>query len=409
MKKLKILIITNSYPSFNGPTNQIFVRKQAEKLIEFGHRVTVLATYGNRIFPFSILQQVGRLQHWSTIPFEDMAGLVVQRMYVPIFPKKWLSYFYGMVLGPYVSYYLNRNIRNTDFDLIHAHVADYAGFIGKWLGNNLNIPFVITTHGADTDSVIHKSRFHRSAIQKCFHSADKVICVSKRIQKHVFDLGIPKSKAAIVRNGINIEDILYDPHFLKSKYDHKPIILSVSHLLETKGLHYNLEALRRILDTGRDVFYVIVGGGPFEAQLKRIVDVLKLKDHVAFEGPLKHEEVMRYMSACDIFSMPSWQESFGIVYLEAMLNGKAIIGDVTQGIADIITHGANGYLVPSHDVDALTLYLTRLIDNKALAIELGNNGKNFVIKQLTWKRSAAQLCRIYEQVYKERKTEVYNQ
>lgn len=399
---LKILIITNSYPSTNGPANQIFVRKQAEKLSEIGHPVTILATYGKRIFPFSIAHRNGRVPLWSKSPFEDCQGLDVHRMHLPILPKKLFSPLYGPILGPLVKKYINREIRKFNFDLIHAHVADYAGFIGQWLSNDLKIPLVITTHGADTDSVIHKSSFHRMAIQRCFRSAEIAICVSERIQKHLFDLGIPISKTAIVQNGINVEDVIYDPDFLKRKYGDVPILLSVSHLLETKGLHYNLIALRQILDKGRKAFYVIVGEGPFEPRLKEIMDQLNLKNHVAFEGPMKHEEVMRRMSACDIFSMPSWKESFGIVYLEAMLNGKPIIADSTQGIKDIITHGKNGFLVPSHDAHFLVNCLTTLIDNKELAKTMGLCGKNFVLKELTWKQSASRLSQIYKQVCKNR-------
>lgn len=399
---LSVLIITNSYPSVNGPANQIFVRKQAEKLVEFGHEVTVVATYSKRIFPFSLAHKAGKIPLWSTRPFEDIRGMDVHRMYVPILPRKWLSPFYGEILGPLTLSYIHHHIHQRNFDLLHAHVADYGGYIGHWLSKKLDIPFLITTHGGDTDSVVHRSQLHRRAIRRCFAHAEKVICVSRRIQQHVIELGIPPSHTEIVRNGINLEDCIYTPDFLKKKYGEHPMILSVSHLLETKGLQHNLRALRRILDSGRNAFYVIVGEGPFESTLRELANSLNLTNHVAFEGPVKHEDVMRYMSACDVFSMPSWQESFGIVYLEAMLNGKPVIADASQGISDIIINDHNGCLIPSHDVDALTACLTRLLDDKVLADFIGTHGKHSVTEQLTWKQTAIHLGCIYERICQKR-------
>ena len=396
-----ILLLTSTYPSVNGPSNHLFVRQQAEKVAELGHQIMIVAAYEKRIWPFSLYHINNHVPLWSTNPYEDHPGLDVTRMHIPILPKAYFSAHYGPLLGLIVNRYLHAAKRTRKFDLIHAHVANYAGFIAQWISKATSVPFMVTTHGADTDIAIHKSSAHRKAIQSCFQHAQRVVCVSRRIQDAVIEQGGRRDHCPIIRNGINVDDLECDTLWLKERFGNRTIILSVSHLLESKGLQYNLQALRHLIDSNKDVYYVIVGEGPYENSLRKLVRDLNIEGYVSFEGPKPHKEVMRYMSGCDIYSMPSWRESFGIVYMEAMLNGKPVIGCTTQGISDIVEHGINGILVPPHDVKAVVESIKCLIDQPNMAAEIGTKARQLVIRELTWNKSAFQLSNLYMEVLEE--------
>lgn len=135
----------------------------------------------------------------------------------------------------------------------------------------------------------------------------------------------------------------------------KPRLFSVlfaGALIPQKGVHTILNTLHRLRDKFPFVFY-IVGAGKEEARLKEQVLWLGLQDKVTFTGTLSREEVYDYMSKADIFVMPSRHETFGLVYLEAMLHGCITIGSKKEGIDGVIIDGENGFLVEALDEESL--------------------------------------------------------
>jgi glycosyltransferase involved in cell wall biosynthesis len=126
---------------------------------------------------------------------------------------------------------------------------------------------------------------------------------------------------------------------------------------------------------------------------------LNLSRNVIFLGKLPHSEVIKYMSSkCDVFSLPSWQEGFGIVYIEAMNNGIPVIGIKGQGIEDVIEDRKNGFLVEPKDVDDLADTIDYILSHKAAAKKIGKNGENTVLSEFTWFRNAQKTIDIYDEI-----------
>ena len=107
------------------------------------------------------------------------------------------------------------------------------------------------------------------------------------------------------------------------------------------------------------------------------------------------------MAACDIFILPSYDEAFGVVYLEAMSFKKPVIGTEGEGIEDIIKDGENGLLVKPRDVASIVEKLELLIRSPKLRNELGIKGFNS-IKNLTWENNAREMIKIYERLISEK-------
>ncbi|MDQ4076227.1 MAG: glycosyltransferase [Chloroflexota bacterium] len=178
-------------------------------------------------------------------------------------------------------------------------------------------------------------------------------------------------------------------------------------LVERKGHAYVLKALRRLLDldAGYDLRYVIVGNGPEEENLRALVEVLDLTEIVSFEGYKAHDEVWRYFAACDIFVLPSWDEAFGVVYVEALSQAKPVIGcEGAGGPEDLKALADCVELVKPRDVGSLVHALQRLLDDPARRQQMGKVGQKVVEEYFTWERNAADTMAIYREVVAARKS-----
>ena len=165
----------------------------------------------------------------------------------------------------------------------------------------------------------------------------------------------------------------------------KKIILSVSHLIKTKGIDLNIKAIAKLKQKYPNIIYLIIGKGKEKKKLKELVSKLNLQDRVIFIGEVPHYKVMEYMAFCDILSLPSWNEGFGIVYLEAMAQGVPVIGCQVEGIEDFVEHGSTGLLVKPKDVDSLAQAIDfYILSNPDEARAIGERARKVVVENYTW-------------------------
>src|SRR5690606_21514274 len=174
-------------------------------------------------------------------------------------------------------------------------------------------------------------------------------------------------------------------------------ILSISNLLPLKGIADNLRALAILAGEHgvRDWSYTIIGDGPQRAELQELARTLGLLDRVHFRGRLSYEETMEELARCDIFSLPSWGDAFGIVYLEAMARGKPAIGCRGSGAQEIVTDRRDGILVPAKDPRALARELKRLIEEPELRHSLGTAALR-TAERFTWEANARRVLDLLE-------------
>ena len=138
-----------------------------------------------------------------------------------------------------------------------------------------------------------------------------------------------------------------------------------------------------------DLRLVIVGSGPEAPGLYQQINQLAVRDYVSIVQHATNDELAALYELSDVFALPARRlgydvEGFGIVYLEANLFGKPVIGTKTGGIPEAIVDGKTGILIDENDADALASAIARLLDNPSLATRLGIQGMQRVAEQFTW-------------------------
>ena len=156
------------------------------------------------------------------------------------------------------------------------------------------------------------------------------------------------------------------------------VLLTVARLEASerqKGIDTVIQALPRVLSLVPDTHYVIVGDGDDRPRLERLAKDAGVAEHVIFVGGASDQEVAGYYDACDSFVMPSRQEGFGLVFLEAMAFGKPVVGCTSGGIPEVVVDGETGFLVGYGDLDALVSRLVTLLQDPELRKRLGEAGR----------------------------------
>lgn len=177
--------------------------------------------------------------------------------------------------------------------------------------------------------------------------------------------------------------------------ENKKIILTVSRLEKSKGVDLVIEALPDILKRFPDAVYLVVGSGAEEQRLCLLAKELDLSDKVIFSGDISayadNSQLPRYYNTCDVFIVAnhvvkSWNETegFGIVFLEANACGKAVIGGLSGGTKDAIINNVTGVLIDAEKKEQIIDSISRLLNDKDLAGQLGRNGRLRVEKEFGW-------------------------
>ncbi|MDI6815448.1 MAG: glycosyltransferase family 4 protein, partial [Dehalococcoidales bacterium] len=183
--------------------------------------------------------------------------------------------------------------------------------------------------------------------------------------------------------------------------DGKVNILFVGRLEKRKGLGYLLEAYKQIKQEIPNSRLIIVGPSTrLRKKYAKWVVQNGLKD-VVFVGYVPYDELPRYYKTADIVCSPATgRESFGIVLLEAMAVGKPIVASNIDGYASLVTHGAEGLLVPPKDEEMLARTLASLMTNKSLQQQMGARGRAKALNY-GWEQIAQRVFDYYIRVLSE--------
>jgi len=393
---VKILVISHMYPYSDKDTYGLFVHNQVKALKAKGCEVKVVCPLPYAPFPLSLLKS--KWKRYNSVPKKRIIDEI--EVYYPRyleFPKSMFPQHSGSFMYKGIRKVVKEIYQEFKFEIIHSHVLLPDSHAAMLLNKSYNVAQFSTVHGQDFQVTIHRSDKCKERLYEVINGSDGVVTVSTKL-KNVIKKEDFREKIHVINNGINIEDC----NIKEEAKEDRLVILSVSNLIKTKGIDLNIKALKRLVKKYPNILYRIIGGGPEMDKLKALADELSLKDNVEFTGRLPNQEVMKHMSSCQIFSLPSWEEGFGVVYIEAMAHGKPVIGVKGQGIEDVIKDGENGFLVNPKDPEDLARVLEYLFENEEKAVAIGEKGKLTVLNNFTWKHNAEKTISLYKNILSKR-------
>ena len=282
--------------------------------------------------------------------------------------------------------------RSDPVDLIHAHSALPCGHAAGLIKRELGIPFVVGVHGLDAFSAHQAGRLVGSQCARIsrwvYRAAERVICVSKKVEEKVLQGTACQARTEVVYNGV-------DPELFSPADESAGTLLSVGNLIPIKNHELLLRAFAAIAPNFPNLRWDIIGDGPERGRLYALVNKLSLKGRACFLGQQSRVEVARAMQRCAVFALPSRYEALGCVYLEAMAGGRPVIACRGQGIDEVIEHGNNGWLVDGDSVEELVSALNLLLANSRLRERLGQAARTTILNGFTLQHQARRLVDIY--------------
>jgi len=293
---------------------------------------------------------------------------------------------------------IKKKIDLNNIKIIHAHTLFSMGGIALKLKKEKNIDYIVAIRNTDVN-LFFKYMIHTRKIGiNIMEEAKKIIFISPAYKEFVINRYIPyklrdyiNQKSIIVPNGIN--------HFwLQNKYtkfeykDKKEInLIYVGDFSKNKNIDTSINAAKELKELGYNVNFTIVGdGGNNEYKIKKLSRINKdiVKIYARIDD---RERLLDMYRKSDIFIMPSFHETFGLVYVEAISQGLPIIYTKEQGIDGYFEDGKVGYSVDPKDVNDIVKKIEMIIHNYN---RISKNCYNLV-DNFSWDK----IAKIYRNIY----------
>lgn len=281
-------------------------------------------------------------------------------------------------LGPAVGRRIRAQLAGFDPEVIHVH-EPLVPWVGIAAATSGLAPTVATFHAWSARRRLY--RLGRPLGRRVLAGLDAALAVSDAAASyHAAALGVPPGRFRIVPNGVEVAAFA-DAEPLPGVADPtRPTLLFVGRLEPRKGLETLVRAFTLLKSQHPDLRLLVVGEGSERERCQSLLPA-RLRADVVFLGRLGGDDLPGIFAACDVFVSPAHGgESFGIVLLEAMAAGRAVVASDIPGYRSVMTDGRQGRLVPPRDPAALAGAIGALVANPALRHAAGAEGRRTVTR-----------------------------
>jgi phosphatidylinositol alpha-mannosyltransferase len=368
---VKIGIVSQSYyPRYGGVTEH--VHHTAAELRRRGHQVVIITSHFRR-GETNHSDGVVRIGHNLLIPFNGA--------------------FVDLAVGLRLGRQLRALLAEHDFDLLHTHapLVPTLPLIAIQAASCTQVGTFHTTAGRS-----RMLEWARPYLAPVIEKLDARIAVSATARE--FASRYFPGEYTVIPNGVDTERFRPDvAPFAEWRRPGTVNLLFVGRLDPRKGAHRLIAAMPRIVARTRGgVRLLIVGDSYLRGQLEAAV-APAARAHVHFLGHVPTADLPRWYASGDIFVSPaSGNESFGIVLVEAMAAGKAVVASDIPGYRSVVTPGEDGVVVPPGDVEALAEAVADLAQDPERRRALGERGRRRAL-EFSWPRVTDQIEALYRQ------------
>ena len=397
-KKIKTLLFSSLYPSSARPIHGIFVETRLRELLASEMVETKVVSpvpwffSKNRQFgDYALLAQTPSREMWHGVDVLHPRYLLPPKVGMTIAP-------FSMALGAIAC--VRRLMRSGfEFDLLDAHYfypdGVAAALVARWIGR----PCVITGLGTDLHH-IPQFMLPRMMIERAARSAEASIGVCRALIDVLADWGIPENKLHVMRNGIDLKRFEPVDQTLARRQlslTGSPILLAVGRLIELKGHHIVIQALKHILVHYPRAMFVVVGQGPERERLQLLAAELGVSDHVYFAGAVSNSELKVWYGASDLMVLASSREGWANVLLESMACGTPVVATRTGGTPEVMQDPVAGLLVDERAPEPLANKILELLQNYPSRSAVRRYAEGF-----TWQATTDAQLQLFERIVRQK-------
>ncbi len=371
------LFSSDFYPSVGGV--QEVVRQSAHALARAGDKPMVFTNRWPKTLAASEMwEQIPVHRHVFRVPepnFKQMGGAIL--------------------VGPWTLRKVCGQLKEHGTQLIHIHCVSSNAYYAMAARRRLRLPMVLTLHGElsmDPTRLFQRSTFAQNNLRKAIEQADVITACSQQAlaEAETFYGKALGDRARVVYSGVRVEDFSG-----ASAYAHpRPYLLAIGRLAQQKGFDVLLRACAEVFKQNSSHDLILAGDGPEREALIKLAGELQINSRVHFFGPAPRKTAIRLFAGCEFVVTPSRQEAMGIVNLEAMAAGKAVIATRVGGVPEIVQDGKNGVLVSPESVSQLAGAMMAMLSDSGRRAELAEVGKQRAM-EFDWSRINEQFRRIY--------------
>jgi glycosyltransferase involved in cell wall biosynthesis len=372
--EIKIVSFASVYPTPREPGRGVFVRARLQHLAARAE-VKVLA-------PVWGFDQGGR--RWDG-PVEVLHP---RWLYLP-----GTGALSALLLAVQMLPRITRLRREFPFQIIDAHFGYPDGVAAALLSMTLRTPFTITLRGSE---LLH-ARFpvRRRLMAWALRRAARVIALSGELRGLAIGLGAGAARTTCIPNGVD-GSIFRPRNGLDARLKHgipldRKIVLTAGHLIELKGHHRVVSAIKHLRDEGVAVQLLIAGGDPgrgvrsYQREIRSVISALELERDVRMLGHVQPADLAELMSAADVFCLASSREGWPNVVHEALSCGTPVVVTRVGAAPEMIPSDEHGMIVPPGDIPALAAAL-----RTALARQWNRQAIAALAKERSWERVAVE-------------------
>lgn len=388
---MKILVITNLFPYPGNETRGNFITNRLKALKKFNVDFNVFGTISQDSLFAKVFRKItGSARQEKYGDYYEIDGirynyLSFDRRLYDIFSEYVLKKDYTLEYAKELANKKYKSFVQEKYDLIHAHgmFNPPAGLVAKLLSQKLNIPYVVTCHGSDINLLMENAK---ELYIDVLGNADKVIFVSNALLNKAKSLSYSGTNAVVIPNGIDPKIFKpLDKEKIKKELGlNKKVVGYVGNLKYVKRADKFSEIFENIA-LKQEVEFLVVGDGELRKNVEKECKHKSLK--VKFVGRVPNDEVPYYMNAMDVMILPSKNEGWPCVVLEAQACGVPVVGSSNGGIPEAIGNGGiaveEGENFEKRFADAVVELLKNPINSSYLRERaLGFSWENIVKKEV---------------------------
>ncbi|OCQ92677.1 colanic acid biosynthesis glycosyltransferase WcaL [Nostoc sp. MBR 210] len=276
----------------------------------------------------------------------------------------------------YQAAWLAREVKLQGITHLHAHFGTVATSVARLASHFAGVPYTFTAHAKD---IFHES-VEFEDMQRKLKDASRVVTVSDYNLQYLQKMySLPANQVQRIYNGLDLRQLQYS-----SPAERPPLILSVSRLIEKKGLSTLIDACAVLQQRNYQFQCQIVGTGGLESTLHQQIQDLGLQSCVQIVGARPQSEVFQLVQQAAVFAAPyvigkdGNRDGLPTVLLEAMALGTPCVSTVVTGIPEVVRDGETGLIVGQYDAEELANALGQLLKDEALRVRLSTQARRLI-------------------------------